>query len=204
MPKYEWESATFWFKKTIDGESESKFVSELCFDTNDDETLFKTNDRQFMYDYRVTRMQCIKCNHIKVLPACNNCDNCVYLPGFSTSGQSGLFCKSCDKGFTSWTCEKCGMENPVSKSLIYLSKSGACFIASAVYGSYDSPEVMTLRTFRDDVLSCTFVGRSLIEFYYLISPPLARTIRKKEKLRRLIKKYILDPIVYSFQTHKSD
>lgn len=49
------------------------------------------------------------------------------------------------------------------------SKNG-CYIATAVYGSYDCPEVWTLRRFRDDNLARSIGGRLFIHIYYAISP----------------------------------
>ncbi|MBN3776582.1 cold shock domain-containing protein [Burkholderia sp. Ac-20345] len=51
---------------------------------------------------------------------------------------------------------------------------GMCFIASAVYGDYDAPEVLSLRRFRDRVLRTTKPGRWAIRAYYQVSPPIAR------------------------------
>ena len=45
-----------------------------------------------------------------------------------------------------------------------------CYVATAVYGSYDCPEVWTLRRFRDNVLAKTWYGRLFIKLYYAISP----------------------------------
>lgn len=52
-------------------------------------------------------------------------------------------------------------------------KSG-CYIATAVYGSYDCPEVWTLRRFRDNTLDRTWYGRAFIRAYYAVSPTLVR------------------------------
>ena len=49
-------------------------------------------------------------------------------------------------------------------------KSGGCYVATAVYGSYDCPEVWTLRRYRDSVLAATWYGRLFIKTYYLVSP----------------------------------
>ena len=38
----------------------------------------------------------------------------------------------------------------------------ACYVATAVYGSYDCPEVWTLRRFRDNTLEETWYGRAFI------------------------------------------
>ncbi len=51
---------------------------------------------------------------------------------------------------------------------------GGCYIATSVYGSYDTPEVWTLRRFRDDVLGQTWYGRLFIKAYYATSPTLVR------------------------------
>lgn len=48
--------------------------------------------------------------------------------------------------------------------------SGGCYIASAVYGSYDCPQVWVLRRFRDYKLAKTWYGRVFIRSYYAISP----------------------------------
>ena len=53
-------------------------------------------------------------------------------------------------------------------------KSGGCYVATAVYGSYDCPEVWTLRRFRDNTLSETWYGRAFISTYYAISPILVK------------------------------
>ena len=48
--------------------------------------------------------------------------------------------------------------------------SGGCYVATSVYGSYDCPEVWTLRRFRDNVLAETWYGRLFIRAYYAVSP----------------------------------
>jgi len=50
------------------------------------------------------------------------------------------------------------------------SAKGGCYVATAVYGSYDCPEVWTLRRFRDNVLAQTWYGRLFIKLYYAVSP----------------------------------
>lgn len=51
---------------------------------------------------------------------------------------------------------------------------GACYIATCVYGSYDCPQVWTLRRFRDYTLDETWYGRAFIKCYYAISPALVK------------------------------
>lgn len=49
-----------------------------------------------------------------------------------------------------------------------------CYVATAVYGSYDCPQVWTLRRYRDYTLAETRRGRAFIKTYYAISPTLVR------------------------------
>ncbi len=70
-----------------------------------------------------------------------------------------------------------------------------CFIATACYESFSTPEVCELRRFRDHVLLKTTNGRRFIQIYYRISPPIARFIQKNPFLKTAIKCAILDPIV---------
>ncbi|MCL2807235.1 MAG: hypothetical protein FWD27_03595 [Coriobacteriia bacterium] len=51
-------------------------------------------------------------------------------------------------------------------------KQGKCYVATAVYGSYDCPQVWVLRRFRDVTLSHTASGRAFIRAYYATSPTL--------------------------------
>ena len=58
-------------------------------------------------------------------------------------------------------------------------QSSSCYIATAVYGSYDCPQVWTLRRFRDDTLAETWYGRAFIHTYYAISPTLVKWFGNK-------------------------
>ena len=49
-----------------------------------------------------------------------------------------------------------------------------CYIATCVYGSYDCPQVWTLRRFRDHSLAKTIAGRFFVRVYYMISPSLVK------------------------------
>lgn len=73
---------------------------------------------------------------------------------------------------------------------------GGCFIATAAYGSYLAPEVMTLRDFRDQVLLTSRVGQAFVEWYYRISPPVADCIASHESLRGAVR-WGLTPFVYA-------
>lgn len=50
------------------------------------------------------------------------------------------------------------------------AQSSGCYVATAVYGSYDCPEVWTLRRYRDYVLAESWLGRLFVRTYYAVSP----------------------------------
>jgi hypothetical protein len=59
------------------------------------------------------------------------------------------------------------------------SKSGAtCFVASVAYGDPNHPDVMFLRSFRDNVLLNTKRGMSFVGWYWKCGPRLASVINK--------------------------
>lgn len=74
------------------------------------------------------------------------------------------------------------------------SKSG-CFVATACYGDYNATEVLVLRSYRDNVLLNTFLGKIAVKLYYFISPPIAKLLEKSELLKGFVRNNILAPIV---------
>lgn len=54
------------------------------------------------------------------------------------------------------------------------SDSEGCYIATCVYGSYDCPQVMVLRRFRDDTLKTYVAGRAFVKAYYAVSPKMVK------------------------------
>ena len=60
-----------------------------------------------------------------------------------------------------------------------------CYVATCVYGSYDCPEVWTLRRFRDDMLAKTMAGRMFIRTYYAISPTVVKWFGKTEWFKKM-------------------
>lgn len=75
----------------------------------------------------------------------------------------------------------------------YMSKknnntvSNGCYIATCVYGSYDCPQVWTLRRFRDYTLDKTWFGRLFIKCYYAISPTFVKWFGKTKWFRNFWK-----------------
>ena len=64
---------------------------------------------------------------------------------------------------------------------------GGCYVATCVYGSYDCPEVWTLRRYRDDNLASTWYGRAFIKIYYAISPTLVKWFGKTKWFKKIWK-----------------
>ena len=73
-------------------------------------------------------------------------------------------------------------------------QTGGCYVATAVYGSYDCPQVWTLRRFRDNTLAETWYGRAFIRTYYAISPTLVKWFGRTAWFKNLWKP-ILDRLV---------
>lgn len=80
------------------------------------------------------------------------------------------------------------LAHPTSKA------PGGCFIATACYGSYDHPDVLVLRRYRDERLLMTPLGRGLVSLYYAVSPPLARWL-SGTALASAIRRTLLEPMV---------
>ena len=55
-----------------------------------------------------------------------------------------------------------------------VKQSSGCYVATCVYGSYDCPQVWTLRRYRDNTLASTWYGRAFIRIYYAVSPTLVK------------------------------
>jgi hypothetical protein len=63
-----------------------------------------------------------------------------------------------------------------------------CYIATMAYGSYEHPQVLELRKFRDEILRKTIAGRFFIKTYYFISPKLVEILKNKKNINNLIRK----------------
>lgn len=67
------------------------------------------------------------------------------------------------------------------------SNNGGCYVATAVYGSYNCPQVWTLRRYRDNTLAKTWYGRAFIHSYYAVSPTLVKWFGQTEWFKALWK-----------------
>ncbi len=79
-------------------------------------------------------------------------------------------------------CER--LQNEQSESE---KKTGGCYVATAVYGSYDCPEVWTLRRYRDYRLALTWYGKLFIMLYYAISPTLVKWFGETKWFKKMWK-----------------
>ncbi len=81
---------------------------------------------------------------------------------------------------SSWICSQLGVSQTSPKG-------SGCYVATCVYGSYDCPEVWTLRRYRDNTLAETVFGRAFIRTYYAISPTLVKWFGNTQWFKNLFK-----------------
>lgn len=84
-------------------------------------------------------------------------------------------------------CRNCFNEVEISGHKIQKPSSG-CFVATAVYGSYNHPDVIELRRFRDEILHDSMCGSALVSLYYRYGPVFARYLRDRQLLSGWVRK----------------
>ena len=89
--------------------------------------------------------------------------------------------------------------SPRSTTRSTTSSSGGCYIATMVYGSYDAPQVLVLRRFRDDVLINYSLGRKFINYYYRHSPGWVAKMQDNQKINSILRS-LLNVIVKSLKS----
>jgi hypothetical protein len=150
---------------------------------------------------------CLRCNAVTLLRACGNCGSTGRHFGVDSEGVVGLFCTRCRQGFISWKCN-CGTVNPITyetiltKKLDKKAKSGGCFIATAVYDSAESSEVIILQEFRNEYLSKLWIGRVLVKLYYRVSPSIVRILEHGDIYKKIIRTVLVDPVVWGVRISK--
>lgn len=85
---------------------------------------------------------------------------------------------------------------PNYKEPEFPKKDGWCFIATATMGSYDHPQVMELRHFRDEWILTKNWGESFVKWYYHYGAIAAKFIEKSFVLKQLSYLLIVKPLVY--------
>ena len=77
------------------------------------------------------------------------------------------------------------VEMNAAKAAETKAKGQGCYVATCVYGSYDCPEVWTLRRYRDDTLGASWYGRLFVRVYYAVSPTLVKWFGETRWFKRL-------------------
>jgi predicted amidophosphoribosyltransferase len=128
------------------------------------------------------KSRCVTCKRTiqNNLDICPNCGQPRPTATSFFARGSKTECKGCKLTVSSKAerCPHCGRVRP----------SRPCFVATAVYGSEISPEVIILRQYRDDILLNSLFGQIFIALYYRFSPSFARWIQNKFFLKRTIKR----------------
>ena len=91
---------------------------------------------------------------------------------------------------------------PLSEVQAPTQKKSGCFVATAIYGSYDDENVVLLRRYRDNVLLINPFGRALVRLYYWVFPPIANLLKKVPLLLNLFRRVIIQPIVDHLSSDK--
>jgi DNA-directed RNA polymerase subunit RPC12/RpoP len=151
------------------------------------------------------------------------CYSCGYEPGIymykcPSCGKEGhlgvdgdrVRCFSCKQSFNADTgvCKNCGIRLALKNVPSYdddhttkgKNQKDGCYIATAVYGSYDAPQVMKLRRFRDNTLANSLIGRMFIKTYYRLSPPIANRLKNMKSLNNFVRR-ILDRFIVHLDKH---
>ena len=93
------------------------------------------------------------------------------------------------EGTTVLSCQIKGTE--ICKMIkVTVTKAKGCYVATAVYGSYDCPEVWALRRYRDEYLAKHVWGRAFIKGYYAVSPTAVSLFGKTKWFNRFFKKQL--------------
>lgn len=74
--------------------------------------------------------------------------------------------------------------------------NGKCFIATATMGSYDHPEVMELRNFRDNWILEKSWGERFVKWYYHYGQIASKLIEKSKVLKKISYILIVKPLVF--------
>lgn len=106
--------------------------------------------------------------------------------------HSAKKCFYCNGDVVKGICNNCGEKD-------YDFVQG-CYVATCVYGSYDCPQVWTLRRYRDNTLGSTWYGRLFIRTYYAISPILVKWFGNTNWFKKLWKGK-LDRMVAKLQSN---
>lgn len=105
---------------------------------------------------------------------------------YEHDGNCGDYCDRCydagwEDGYESSRRSSGRSNSPSGNS----GNSDGCYVATCVYGSYDCPQVWTLRRFRDNTLGQNVFGRAFIRTYYAISPTIVKWFGKTDWFKKM-------------------
>ncbi len=137
-----------------------------------------------------TKLVCVRCQNTITVGNCSNCGGDSYKYwSIGNFGNGSLECRKCSEQWAIWTCKSCGTKNTIDKSM------KECFIATAVYQGKITPEVTLLRSYRDNVLKQSKLGKLMVRVYERTSPPIAEMAYSHNMVRLLLGKLIVNPAV---------
>lgn len=90
--------------------------------------------------------------------------------------------------------KRTGSSDPGLFGSYHHSDDQGCYVATCVYGSYDCPQVWTLRRFRDNILAKKGFGRAFIRSYYAVSPKVVKQFGNTRWFKNLWRS-VLDAMV---------
>ena len=73
-----------------------------------------------------------------------------------------------------------------------------CFVATAVYQSFDAPQLQVLREFRDKILLSSPEGVRLVQYYYQHGPDWARNLGDHPYLKRFLRP-VLSTVAFALE-----
>ncbi len=123
---------------------------------------------------------------------CPHCD--AFITAHKHNDRGRGHCRTCGNAvyFDGSRFERAGGGSSSSSQQHASSAStgggGGCFVATTVYGTYEHPDVRTLRAYRDGTLRRSFVGRRFIRWYYQYGPGLAHYLEGVPRIQHGIRR----------------
>jgi hypothetical protein len=104
--------------------------------------------------------------------------------GYQFSGWSGDVDTIADVDAATTTIT---MDSSYSVRADFRQTSSPCCTATAAYGTPMAQEIGILRQFRDEYLLTNPVGKTLVDLYYRVSPPIAKFITDHPNLKPVVR-----------------
>ena len=85
-----------------------------------------------------------------------------------------------------------------------IDQSRYCYVATACYKNFNSPELIIFRKYRDETLVKYSFGRLFIKIYYLSGPFFFKFLAKNEKINTWVRLSILDKIYLKLERKQKE